>query len=68
MRKDVICMKKVINKVNIDEITRSTIECHIFEDTECFFCGLCDKVRQEKEYYDEYAEELSKSYINEGMY
>lgn len=52
---------------NIEKLKRASFPCHIFPDTECMFCGLCDRARQEKEYYDEYAEELSKCY-NEGIY
>lgn len=29
-------------------------ECHIFPDTFCFSCGLCNWVRQEKENYKEW--------------
>ena len=60
--------KNKLESKPIECLVRATIECHIFPDTECFFCGLCDRVRQEMEYYDEYAEELSKCYSNEGTY
>lgn len=47
------------------------MECHIFPDTECFLCGLCDMARQEKEYakeyYSLYVDEMEKCY-NEGTY
>jgi hypothetical protein len=59
--------KNKLKSKPIECLVRATIECHIFPETECFFCGLCDRVRQEMEYYDEYAEELSKCY-NEGTY
>lgn len=51
MRKSVICMKIDKDKP-IECLVRATIECHIFPETECFFCGLCDRVRKERKYYD----------------
>ena len=38
-----------------DFITVSAdFQCHIFPDTFCFSCGLCNWVRKEKEYYEEW--------------
>jgi hypothetical protein len=35
-------------------------ECHVFPDTFCFSCGLCNWSRQEKEYYEEWLKDCAK--------
>lgn len=44
-----------MNKLKLDwERTSASIDCHIFSDTDCFGCGLCNWAREEKEYYNEF--------------
>ena len=35
-------------------------QCHIFPDTFCFSCGLCNWVRKEKEYYEEWLKSIKE--------
>jgi hypothetical protein len=46
-------MKKITDIILEKGLTRKTFDCTVFPDTECFFCGLCDWMRIEKEYYEE---------------
>jgi hypothetical protein len=38
----------------VKEDMKAYFDCLVFPDTRCFFCGLCDCARQEKENYEEY--------------
>ena len=44
-----------------DFITVSAdFQCHVFPDTFCFSCGLCNWVRQEKKYYEEWLKDYKE--------
>lgn len=40
----------------VKEDMKAYFDCHVFPDTRCFFCGLCDYARQEKKYFEEWLE------------
>ena len=47
--------KKSWNEV-LDRTSKASFPCNIFEDVNCFSCGLCEWARFEKKKYKEFLE------------